>query len=144
VSKEDICALGTLTGKSALMRQFRRFSLVGVAAFAVNGGLVELLVHFLGPVRAQMIAFPVAATAAWWLNRRYTFGASGLAPHREWLRYIFANAAGWLINNAIYLVLVFNLALASTHPFLAVAAGSIAGLAANFLLSRRMVFITKK
>jgi hypothetical protein len=40
------------------MRQFWRFSLVGVAAFAVNGGLVELLVHFLGPVRAQLIAFP--------------------------------------------------------------------------------------
>ena len=144
MSSEETCALPLLKRNSALMRQFGRFSLVGVAAFAVNAGLVEMLAPSIGPVRAQMIAFPVAATAAWWLNRRYTFGASGLAPHREWLRYVLANAAGWLINNAIYLVMVFNLALASNHPFLAVAAGSIAGLAANFLLSRRMVFSRKK
>jgi len=123
-----------------LLPQFWRFCLVGVAAFVVNAGLVEILVHVLGPVRSQMVAFPVAATAAWWLNRQYTFGASGLAPHREWLQYVLANAAGWLINNGIYLVMVVHCSLAYAHPFIAVAAGSISGLAANFFLSRRMVF----
>jgi putative flippase GtrA len=129
---------------SALMRQLWRFSLVGAAVFVVNAGLVEMLVQFLEPVRSQLIAFPLAATAAWWLNRRYTFGASGLAPHREWLQYVLANSVGWLINNATYLVMVFNLSLAYTHPFIAVAAGSLSGLTANFFLSRRMVFQKKK
>lgn len=124
----------------AFIGQLWRFSLVGVAAFVINAGLVEILVPFVGPVRSQMIAFPLAATTAWWMNRHYTFGASGLAPHREWLQYVLANSVGWLLNNATYLVLIFNLSLAYTHPFIAVAAGSIAGLAANFFLSRRMVF----
>jgi len=124
----------------AFMGQLWRFSLVGVAAFVINAGLVETLVPFVGPVRSQMIAFPFAATTAWWMNRHYTFGASGLAPHREWLQYVLANAVGWLLNNATYLVMIFNLSLAYTHPVIAVAAGSIAGLAANFFLSRRMVF----
>ena len=124
----------------AFIGQLWCFSLVGVAAFVINAGLVETLVPFAGPVRSQMIAFPLAATAAWWMNRHYTFGASGLAPHREWLQYVLANSAGWLLNNATYLVLIFNLSLAYTHPVIAVAAGSIAGLAANFFLSRRMVF----
>ena len=108
--------------------------------FAVNAGLVELLVATTGPVWAQCIAFPVAATAAWQLNRRYTFAASGLSPRREWIRYILANGAGWLINNGAYLGLVLTVPLIAAHPSLAVAAGSIAGLAANFLFSRQFVF----
>ena len=125
---------------SVLRGQLWRFSLVGAAVFVINAGLVEMLAPFLEPVGSQLIAFPLAATAAWWLNRRYTFGASGLAPHREWLQYVLANSVGWLINNATYLVMVFNLSLAYTHPFIAVAAGSLSGLTANFFLSRRMVF----
>jgi len=125
---------------SVLMGQFWRFSLVGAAVFGFNAGLVEMLAQFLEPVRSQLIAFPLAATAAWWLNRRYTFGASGLAPHSEWLQYVLVNSVGWLINNAIYLVTVFNLSFAYTHPFIAVAAGSLSGLTANFFLSRRMMF----
>jgi len=123
-----------------LLRQLWRFSLVGVAGFAVNGGLVELLVAAIGPVGAQLLAFPVAATVTWYLNRRYTFGASGLAPHREWLRYVLANALGWVLNNSTYLILVFSLPLAASHPILAVAAGSVAGLLANFFCSRQVVF----
>jgi putative flippase GtrA len=130
----------SLKGNGVLMRQIGRFCLVGTAAFAINAGLVEGLGANFNPLHSQMIAFPLAATAAWWMNRHYTFGASELAPHREWFQYVLANSIGWLINNTIYLVMVFNLSLAYTHPFIAVAAGSISGLAANFFLSRRMVF----
>ncbi|WP_051554065.1 GtrA family protein [Desulfobulbus elongatus] len=127
-------------GDRALLRQLGRFSLVGVAGFVVNAGLVEILVGFVGPVWAQGIAFPAAATATWWMNRRYTFGASNLAVHREWLRYVLANSLGWLLNNGTYLLLVFIFPAAAVHPALAVAGGSLAGLSANFVLSRRMVF----
>ena len=123
-----------------LLHQFWRFSMVGVVAFMVNAGLVELLVMFSGPVCAQLIAFPIAATVAWQLNRRYTFAASELLPRQEWIRYILANFAGWLINNGTYLVLVLKVPLIATHPALAVAAGSLSGLAANFLLSRQLVY----
>ena len=130
----------SLARRCALLQQFWRFSVVGVVAFAVNAGLVELLVTTAGPVWAQCIAFPFAATAAWQLNRRYTFAASGLPPRQEWIRYILANGAGWLINNGAYLGLVLTVPLIAAHPSFAVAAGSIAGLAANFLSSRHFVF----
>ena len=117
-----------------------RFLLVGTAVFGVNAALVELLVAAVGPVWAQVLAFPVAATLAWGLNRRYTFGASGSSLRREWLRYILANALGWLLNNGVYLLCVDRFALAAQHPSLAVAAGSIAGMVANFILSRQFVF----
>ncbi len=123
-----------------LLRQMWRFFLVGTAAFVVNGALVEILVGHIGPVKAQLMAFPLAATVAWWLNRCYTFGASSSALHREWLHYIMANGIGWLINNGVYLVLIYRFRLAAQHPSLAVAAGSIAGMFANFILSRQLVF----
>jgi putative flippase GtrA len=125
---------------NALLQQLGRFALVGGAAFLVNALLVELLARFTDPIRAQLIAFPGAATVAWWLNRRYTFGPTGQALHREWLRYIFANGIGALINNATYLLMVCNLAFAYNQPSIAVAAGSLTALAANFLLSRHIVF----
>ncbi|MGD9946904.1 MAG: GtrA family protein [Desulfobulbus sp.] len=132
-----------LSGQHRLIRQAYRFFLVGTAAFVVNGALVELLVGAIGPVKAQLLAFPLAATVAWWLNRKYTFGASGHKLHREWLHYILANSIGWLINNGVYLVLIYRFALAARHPSLAVAAGSIAGMFVNFILSRQLVFRKK-
>jgi len=132
-----------LERNGAMMHEFWRFSLVGVAAFLVNAGLVEMLAPWIGPACSQMFAFPVAATAAWWLNRRFTFRGSGLLPHREWLRYVVANSVGWLMNNATYLLIISHLSLASAHPSLAVAAGSVSGLTANFFLSRRIVFNKK-
>lgn len=122
------------------MHQVWRFFLVGSVAFVVNGSFVEILVGPVGPVKAQLIAFPVAATVAWWLNRKYTFGASGHKLHREWFNYILANSIGWLINNGLYLVLIYRFPLAAQHPSLAVAAGSVAGMFANFILSRQLVF----
>lgn len=130
----------SITHRCALLHQLWRFSVVGVVAFVVNAGLVELLVTMTGPVWAQCFAFPVAATVAWQLNRRFTFAASGLPTRQEWIRYILANGVGWLINNSTYLALVLTVPFIADRPSFAVAAGSIAGLAANFTLSRRLVF----
>ncbi len=125
---------------SPLLGQMGRFLLVGTAVFGVNAALMELLVAAVGPLWAQALAFPVAATLAWWLNRRYTFGASDRSLRREWLHYLLANGLGWLLNNGVYLLCVDRFVLAARHPSLAVAAGSIAGMVANFILSRQLVF----
>lgn len=126
--------------QGALLSQFWCFSVVGAVAFCVNAVLVEILAAVSGPVWAQLVAFPVAATVAWLLNRRYTFGASGLTLSGEWARYILANATGWLINNSTYLALVLKIPLVATYPIIAVAVGSLSGLAANYLFSRQLVF----
>lgn len=137
---KERCEAPSPAKNHALLQQLGRFSLVGGAAFLVNALLVELLARITDPVRAQLIAFPAAATVAWWLNRRYTFGPSGQPLHREWTRYLLANGIGALINNATYLALVCSLPFAYNQPSLAVTAGSLTALAVNFLLSRHIVF----
>ncbi len=123
-----------------LRRQILRFGGVGVVGFAINASLVEVLVHATGPIWAQVMAFPVAASATWWLNRRYTFGASRRKPHHEWLRYVFANSVGWVVNNGVFIAVIYTLPMAYTHPSIAVAIGSIAGMTFNFIASKKIVF----
>lgn len=129
----------SVAGRS-LRAQIVRFGMVGVVGFVVNAGLVEALAPFIGPLWAQAIAFPVAATATWWLNRRYTFAASRYHWRGEWARYVGANILGWIANNGVYLLLVLNFALAYRHASIAVAAGSVAGMAFNFVASKWLVF----
>lgn len=123
-----------------LLGQVWRFGLVGIVGYVVNAGLVESLVLSVGPIRAQMLAFPAAVSVTWWLNRRYTFGASHHSLHHEWLRYVLANLLGWCANNGAYLWMIFSVPLAYRHPALAVAVGSLAGMVLNFSASRLIVF----
>ena len=124
----------------SLVNQIFRFGIVGVIAFLVNAAIVEAAVGHIGPIWAQIIAFPLAATLAWWLNRNFTFSPSVRKIHHELLRYRAANAMGWLANNGVYFVAVFAIPLAYSHPALAVAAGSLSGMALNFISSKRLVF----
>lgn len=126
-----------------LRRQILRFGGVGVIGFVINASLVEALVHTTSPIWAQAMAFPVAASATWWLNRKYTFGASNHRPHHEWLRYMLANSVGWLVNNTIFIAVIFTVPMAYTHPVIAVSAGSVAGMFFNFIASKKIVFNRK-
>lgn len=123
-----------------LVKQFLRFAAVGTAGFIIDAGFVEVLKGTLGLAGSQLAAFSVAATATWALNRRFTFGSSTYPLHQEWLRYIASNLLGWAVNNGVYLWAVMQFPLASSHPVLAVAAGSIAGMFFNFSASRHIAF----
>ena len=124
----------------ALLRQIARFGIVGVIGFVVNAGVVAGLAVSLGPVWAQCLAFPLAASVTWWLNRLYTFGASRHAWKMEWLRYLAANTLGFSVNNGVYFTLVLLNPFAYSHPACAVALGSLAGMVFNFICSKRAVF----
>lgn len=126
--------------KTHFLFQLAKFSLVGIVGFFVNAGLVSLSTTTIGPAFAQLLAFPLAATTTWLLNRRITFAASGRHPREEWARYVTANLLGWVANNGVYFALIFTVPLAHKFPVIAVAAGSIFGLAFNFSASRRHVF----
>ena len=51
-----------------------------------------------------------------------------------------ANSLGLVLNRGTYAILVTFVELCAAQPIWAVAAGSIAGLGANFFLSRWLVF----
>ena len=118
------------------------FSLAGVAGFLVDAGVVWVLTRAgVGPIMAQAVAFTMAVTVTWLLNRRFTF-AHHASPNwlREWLHYVAANSVGALVNNGVYALLVLTMAMFSKEPVLAVVSGSLAGLVFNFTASRTLVF----
>lgn len=123
-------------------RQLLRFCVVGAIAFAVDAGAVQVLVGWRGwdPFLARVVSYLAAATTAWWLNRRYTFGAGGAPVHREWAAYLVVNTAGGAVNYAVYAALVLAFDAVRAVPALGVAAGSVAGLVVNFALNRWLVF----
>jgi putative flippase GtrA len=124
-----------------VLRQFLKFGVVGTFGFVVDTAVVYSLRYQLGLYGAGLVAFLVAATANWVMNRLWTFRGQGSLPvHREWARYMVTNLAGFVLNRGTYALLVTFVAIAAEQPVLAVAAGSIAGMGVNFVLSRRMVF----
>lgn len=120
--------------------QFLRFCLVGCVGFAVDAGTTVLLTGRAGlsAALARVLAFLLAATVTWALNRRFTFRAQGAG--RTWLPYVLATAGGALISIAVYLAWLSVAGQAPAQLTLGVALGSVCALAFNFGVSRRFVF----
>ncbi len=129
--------------KSKVITEIQRFAISGTVGFAVDAGIVFVLTTILGlsPIPAQIVAFSIAVTATWLINRNWTF--AGMASERwlrEWMHYVVANSFGALVNNGVYIVLVLWKTAFYKTPVLAVAVGSIAGMVFNFLASKLFIF----
>ena len=123
--------------------QFLRFSTIGVAGFAIDTTVLYLAMNLLGAghYSGRALSFMVAVTSTWALNRRFTFHAQRSSNFlAEWAKFFTANTAGGLTNYCVYAALVAGSAVVANWPVLGVAAGSLAGLAINFNLSRWVVF----
>jgi putative flippase GtrA len=122
---------------------FLRFALVGTIGFLVDAAVLYALMFGLGagPYLGRAGSFLAAASATWLLNRVYTFREVERSdPKRQWLRFVGFMVLGGAVNYGVYAAIV---AVAPAHPvvpLLAVAAGSLAGLAVNFTTSRLFVF----
>jgi putative flippase GtrA len=121
--------------------QFLRFAAVGVAGFVADAGAVTLLVRGLGvgPYEARVGSYLCAVTTTWWLNRHFTFHSTS-PPLREFVAFLLANSLGAFLNLGVYAAIIAWQGSAGWIPVVAVAAGSFAGLCANFLMSSKMVF----
>ncbi len=124
-------------------REILSFALVGCVGFCVDAGTVVLLTRRTGLdlVSAKAVGFSLAVSATWALNRRFTF-AKRAHPRWlcEWLRYVWANGLGGVVNNGVYLVAIFASQGLAQQPALAVALGSVAGMSFNYGVSRWWVF----
>jgi putative flippase GtrA len=121
--------------------QFLRFGTVGGIGFLVDTATVYGLRHILGLYGAGLVAYVIAATGNWALNRIWTFRGRGSGPaHRQWAMFMLTNLAGFVLNRGAYVLLVTFVAAATRQPVIATAAGAVAGMFANFSLSRRLVF----
>jgi len=128
-----------LSGRRTTIGQIFSFAVVGTIGFFVNALVLLIATQVVGPIFGQVIAFPPAVMATWWLNRNFTF--SSMRPWRsELLRYVSANFLGWLVQNGCYAALVLASALIYEHPVIALVVGSLAGMTFNFVSSKWLVF----
>jgi putative flippase GtrA len=123
-------------------RQFAHFAVAGVIGFVVDVAVLYALLGLgLGYYLGRMFSFLAAAFTTWLINRRHAFAAEADGRwFREWLRYLLAMSGGGILNYLVYSGIVAFAAHGPWLPLLAVAAGSIAGLAANFLTAKFWVF----
>jgi putative flippase GtrA len=117
------------------------FGTVGTVGFLLDTATVYTLRHWLGLYGAGAVAYGVAATLTWILNRLWTFRGKTSGPaHQQWARFLLVNLGGFVLNRGTYAALVTFVPLCAAEPVWAIAAGSIAGMFLNFNLSRSMVF----
>ena len=125
-----------------VLAQFIQFGCVGVAGFAVDTAVVYAVRGWAGLYFGGALAYAVAVTGTWWLNRVWTFRSHGhFGPmHRQWAKFVVVNLPGLCLNLGTYFALVAAVPLCATRPVIAIFAGAIAGMFANFSLSRAVVF----
>ena len=126
-----------------LAGEFLRFGAVGTAGFVVDAGvLLAGLALGLGPWLGRVVSYLAAASTTYGLNRAWTFRhrRGSAAAGRQWALFLALNLVGFACNYGTYALLIALVPLVAAQPVLGVAAGSLAGLAANFTLSRRFVF----
>ena len=126
--------------------ELARFAGAGVAGLVVDVAVLYLL-QGLGVVwwLARAGSFLAAVCATWQINRRYTFQPAGASLWQEWWRYLTAMLGGGVLNYAVYSAVILLLPRwlplpARLLPLCAVGAGSVVGLALNFISAKFFVF----
>lgn len=128
----------------ALLAQFMAFGAVGTVGLVVDTITVYSLRHSLGLYGAGVISYFIAATGNWALNRWWTFSGAHAGPaYHQWIRFLIANALGFVLNRGTYALLITFVPACAAEPFYAIAAGGLVGMFLNFSLSRRMVYKTE-
>lgn len=127
---------------SLTTRQFLGFSLVGVAAFLVDSAVLYAALPLFANrfAAARVVSWLCAVSFTWGLNYQWTFRYRARSLPLNWLKYVLANLLGGIVNYGVSLASVALSPLARTHPIIAVALGSVAGLLFNFVSSKALVF----
>jgi len=129
-----------------VLMEFLRFGVVGTIGFVVDTAVLYAgLALGLGLYGGRAVSYLVAATTTWALNRLWTFRGRGDGPvHQQWALFLLVNLVGFAMNYGTYAALIAFVPLVAAHPVLGVAAGAVAGMFGNFVLSRQLVFGVKK
>ena len=129
-----------------LLTEFLRFGVVGTIGFVVDTAVLYAGLAFgLGLYGGRAVSYLAAASTTWALNRLWTFRGRGDGPvHRQWVLFLLVNLIGFAMNYGTYAALIAFVPMVAAHPVLGVAAGAIAGMFGNFVLSRKLVFRARK
>ncbi|MGS0647582.1 GtrA family protein [Komagataeibacter melomenusus] len=131
---------------SEKLHQFIKFGIVGILGLGWDTATLYGLRPFVGLTTATIAAYFIAASINWLINRLWTFRKAGNQHHFfiQWLRFLAGNSLGFFLNRGCVFMLFHTSPVFKAYPFLALAAGSVAGMMANFHISRKMVFHSKR
>jgi putative flippase GtrA len=118
------------------------FAMAGTIGFVVDAGILLLLAPLLGPFGGRVLSFAAAVLATWLINRNFAFAdkAASSGKGREFLRYFGAMLPGAAVNWVAYGLVIALLADTNIGLVLAVAAGSLSGMATNLVAADRLAF----
>lgn len=126
-----------------LLGEIIRFGIVGAVGFVVDAGVLTLGLQLgTGPWLGRVFSYVAAATVTFSLNRAWTYRSADRSRPvaREWSLFLLVNLIGFGCNYGTYAALIASVPAVRATPVLGVAAGALAGMVGNFLLSRRYVF----
>ena len=127
--------------RRALLAEFLRFGCVGASGVLVDLAAAYGTLWFAGPYGAGAISYVAAATWTWAVNRLWTWRGRGSGSlWLEWLRWMGVNTSGLVFNRGLYFLLITVSPYCHDHIYIPIALGAIAGMFANFFLSRKLVF----
>jgi putative flippase GtrA len=120
------------------------FALAGLAGFLVDAAILLMVSNALGSFGGRALSFLCAVTVTWIINRNFAFAdrAARSARHRELVRYVLAMLPGMAMNWLGYAAVVTLSGSSPATLVLAVAFGSLAGMATNLAMANWVVFRT--
>lgn len=119
---------------------FLRFSIVGAVGVITNLIVFSAALALLGGyITASVLAFTVAVTQNFALNREWSFSGRGAGSSikSSYARYVFVNLGGLLVNLAI---LHYGVVALGMHPIAAQLFGVAAGMMVNYVGAHLFVF----
>ncbi|MGJ8646704.1 MAG: GtrA family protein [Marinomonas colpomeniae] len=143
----------TFFSHTILNHSAMRFAMVGAIGFLVDLSSMLLFSLWLSHTTARGLAFWVAASSNWWLNRHFTFAcptnnkeSNKKAAVLQWMQFIGSSMLAFIPNWGCYVLLltlqplVPNPTISLLWPYLAMIPGVLIGMIANYLLARFWVF----
>lgn len=127
---------------ASLKARILSFGAIGGIGFVVDAGILQALFS-LGarPLIARCISFPIAVTATWLLNRRYTFrDRSQSGAHARYVLYVVGQVVGALINVGAFVLTIRHWPEVAARPLIPMMAGSALALIFNYTWANLLVF----
>jgi len=131
---------------TSLKGRILSFGAIGGIGFVVDAGILQALFSLgVQPLIARCISFPVAVTATWLLNRRYTFrDRAQSGAHARYALYVGGQIAGALINVGVFVLTIRHWPETAARPLIPMMAGSAIALFFNYTWANLLVFSTDR
>lgn len=126
------------------LKQFIKFGIIGASGLGVGLGTINIMMLFdTGFVAANILAFIIAATWNFFLNRKFTFGSdSNKSLVKQWIQFLASCSLGAAANWAISFSLYYSIPHLEKHYNIPALIGVTVGCIANFMCSKYLVFST--